>query len=294
MTLRDIRHLGGWFVHLRLGFQLFLSPIFLFGFLIAGGHISRELLVGYLAFHVFGYGGGTAFNSYYDRDTGPIGGLENPPPIPRGLLPFSIFWQLIGFALALAVNFPFAIIYAIMFWLSVGYSHPRTRFKGNALAALATVAIGQGVFGYLGGWALARGELASALTIPGLLGAIAATLLTIGFYPLTGIYQVEEDRARGDQTLPVWLGPAISFRFALACLLLGGIAAIALILIQYQIAEAIFLALILAGLLFAVWQWSRIFDQAAIVQNFRTIMRLYAITSLGFIGWIGLHLFGIL
>ena len=291
MTLRDVRD---WFVHLRLGFQIFLSPIFLLGFLIAGGHISRELILGYLAFHVFGYGGGTAFNSYYDRDTGPIGGLEHPPTVSRGLLPFSIIWQLIGFAIARVVSLPFAIIYAIMFWLSVGYSHPRTRFKGNALGALATVAIGQGVFGYLGGWASARGELASALTIPGLLGAIAATLLTIGFYPLTGIYQVEEDRARGDQTLPVWLGPAISFRFALACLLLGGIAAIALILIQYQIAEAIFLAMILTGLLFAVWRWSRIFDQAAIIQNFRTIMRLYAITSLGFIGWIGLHLLGIL
>ncbi|MBI4789650.1 MAG: UbiA family prenyltransferase [Chloroflexi bacterium] len=294
MTLGDVRHLGGWFVHLRLGFQVFLSPIFLFGFLIAGGHINRDLVLGYLAFHVFGYGGGTAFNSYYDRDTGPIGGLEHPPPIPRGLLAFSILWQLIGFAIALAVNLSFAAIYAIMFWMSVGYSHPRTRFKGHALAALATVAIGQGVFGYLGGWACARGELVSALTLPGLLGATAATLLTVGFYPLTGIYQIEEDRARGDQTLPVWLGPAKSFRFAFACLLLGGIAAIALIVMQFQIGEALFLAVILAGLLFAVWRWSRTFQQAAIIQNFRTIMRLYALTSLGFIAWIWLHLIGFL
>lgn len=287
MNWRDVRD---WIVHLRLNFQIFLSPIFLLGYVVAGGSISASLVLGFLAFHLFGYAGGTAYNSYYDRDDGPIGGLEHPPPIPRGLLPFSLIWQTIGFVMALGVNLPLALIYAMMFALSVAYSHPRTRFKGKPVAALATVALGQGILGYLGGWVCARGDILSALAFDGLLGALAATLITVGFYPLTEIYQIEEDRRRGDRTLALWLGPAGSFRFALACLSAGGLAAFVLVLRRYQAAEAWALAVFLLVTLFAIWRWSRTFQPVQVIHNFRTVMRLYALTSLIFIGWLGLHL----
>lgn len=287
MNWRDVRD---WLVHLRLIFQIFLSPIFLLGYVVAGGSISANLVLGFLAFHLFGYAGGTAYNSYYDRDDGPIGGLEHPPPIPRGLLPFSLIWQTIGFVMALGVNLPLALIYAMMFALSVAYSHPRTRFKGKPVAALATVALGQGILGYLGGWVCARGDLVSVFAVDGLLGALATTLITVGFYPLTEIYQIEEDRRRGDRTLALWLGPAGSFRFALACLSAGGLAAFVLVLRRYQAAEAWALAVFLLVTLIAIWRWSRTFQPVQVIHNFRTLMRLYALTSLGFIGWLGLHL----
>lgn len=283
-----------WFVHLRLNFQILLSPIFLWGFVLAGGRLTPALVLGYVSFHLFGYAGGTAFNSYYDRDTGPIGGLEHPPPVPRGLLPFSIAWQVLGFLIALGVGAPFAVIYAIMFCLSLAYSHPRLRFKGKPLAALLTVAVGQGVLGYLGGWVSARGDALSALTPVGILGAAGATFLTVGFYPLTEIYQIVEDEQRGDLTLAAWLGPVNSFRFALAGLLLGGVAAIVLVAVLYRLPEAIFLAFWIAILMFAVRRWSRSFAAENVFANFRTVMRLYSLTSLGFIAWTGLHLFGIL
>src|SRR5215216_5067648 len=68
---------------LRLPFQFLLSPIFLFGYLLAGGTLNLSLLVAYLSFHLFLYAGGTALNSFYDRDEGPVGGLANPPPLPN-------------------------------------------------------------------------------------------------------------------------------------------------------------------------------------------------------------------
>ncbi len=283
-----------WLVHLRLNFQLYLSPIFLWGYLIAGGRLGEALLLGFVAFHLFGYAGGTAFNSYYDCDTGPIGGLEKPPAIPRGLLPFSIVWQLIGQAMAFAVSVEFAAIYFVMFWLSVAYSHPFTRFKGKPLPALATVAIGQGVLGYLGGWVCAGQSISSMLDPTGILGAAAAMLITVGFYPLTGIYQIDQDAQRGDRTLAVWLGPARAFRFALACLALGGLAAVSLIILRYQLQEAIALGIFVGAMVFAIWRWSRLFDNAAVIRNYRICMRLYASTSLAFLAWIGLHLLGVL
>ncbi len=291
MTSRDIRD---WLVHLRLKFQFYLSPIFLWGFVIADGRLDRALVLGYVSFHLFGYAGGTAFNSFYDRDTGPIGGLEHPPPIPRGLLPFSIAWQLAGMLIALLINEVVAAIYAVMFCLSIAYSHPRLRFKGKPLAALATVALGQGVLGYLGGWATARGEIGSALTDVGLLGAAAATLITVGFYPLTEIYQIGEDTRRGDRTLAIWLGPSRAFRFAMTCLVAGGSAGFMLVLIRYRALEGAALALFLFGVLAAVWRWSRVFGASDVTRNFKTCMRLYAFLSLGFAGWIGLHLTGVL
>lgn len=287
-TVRD------WLIHLRLNFQLYLSPIFLWGYIVAGGHPGERLLLGYVAFHLFGYAGGTAFNSYYDRDTGPIGGLAVPPPVPRGLLTFSLVWQFIGLLLALTVNATFAAIYVVMFLLSVAYSHPRTRFKGKPLPALATVTVGQGILGYLGGWVCAGQPIADMLAPPGLLGAAAATLITVGFYPLTGIYQIEQDALRGDKTIAVWLGPARSFGMALVCLTLGGLAAVGLIVIRYRVFEAVVVGLFVAVILTAIWRWSRSFENAAIMRNFRTCMRLYAGTSLGFLAWMGLHLFGLL
>ncbi|MCA1553302.1 MAG: UbiA family prenyltransferase, partial [Chloroflexi bacterium] len=170
-------------VHLRLPFQILLSPIFLWGYLLADGRPSLRLALAYVALHLFGYAGGTAFNSVYDRDEGPIGGLAVPPPIPKHLLAFSLLWQAVGFGLAWLVNLPFAAIYAVMFWLSFAYSHPRLRWKGKPLHALFTVALGQGVLACLAGWATARGELGSALSAMGVATVSAVTLITTGFYP---------------------------------------------------------------------------------------------------------------
>ena len=95
------------FVHLRLHFQLLLAPVFLWGWLLAGGGLSRAVLLGFVAFHFFLYAGATAFNSYYDRDVGPVGGLERPPQVQPALLPFSLVVQGLGWALAGALGVPF-------------------------------------------------------------------------------------------------------------------------------------------------------------------------------------------
>ena len=119
-------------VHLRLHYQVLLAPIFLWGYFLAGGRPEGEFWLAFLAFHVFLYGGTTAFNSYYDRDEGPVGGLEKPPPVMHALLPFSLIAQGIGAGLAALVNPLFLSIYLIIFAMGFVYSHPRTRWKGRS------------------------------------------------------------------------------------------------------------------------------------------------------------------
>jgi 4-hydroxybenzoate polyprenyltransferase len=272
--------------HLRLRFQFLLSPIFLMGALLSGETLGWPLLIGYLSFHLFLYAGVTALNSAYDKDEGPVGGLEKPPATPPHLLAFSIVWQLIGFALAVTINPIFAGIYAIIVVMSFAYSYPRIRLKGRPLAALVTVALGQGVLPYLAAWSLPRGEIRSAFSAVGLLGMLAATAITVGFYPLTGIYQLDEDAQRGDVTPAIWLGPARSFCFAGVWIALGGASALVLALDRFTLLEAAGLLAAVAAILLYLERWGSAFRVDDIHGNFRRIMSLYSLTTLAFTIWI--------
>lgn len=284
-----------WLTHLRLHYQLLLAPIFLWGYLLAGNRPGLAFWVAFLAFHLFLYGGATAYNSYYDRDEGPVGGLARPPLPVATLLPFALVMQGIGALLAATVNLPFLLIYLILFALGTAYSHPKIRLKGRPLIGLLTVGIGQGVLAALGGWVAADPNhtfrdltLVSPLDW---LGILAIALVTIGFYPITQIYQIKEDLARGDLTFAAWVGPQRTFRFAI---IVQGLAALVLIGVISQVLgplQAVVVAIFYGALLAATVQWATHFDSADILANFRRVMRINTFTSLGFLAFLVLHLF---
>ena len=261
-------------VHLRLPFQLLLAPIFLWGWLLSGGGWSTRVLLAFIAFHVFLYGGATAFNSAYDRDVGPVGGLARPPPIVPQLLPFSIAIQVVGCALCWLVH-PLVFLACVGFLvLSLAYSHPRVRLKARPVASLVVVGLGQGALAFLGAWAANRGELGSVASPEGVLGAAAATLVVIGLYPLTQLFQLDEDRARGDWTLAVALGPDVAFAVALVCLLLGGLTLARVLLGRFGLLDALLVGTGLSVQLAAVVMWARRFDASQVMLNYRRVMRL--------------------
>src|SRR5437870_5317148 len=98
--------------HLRVPFQMTLAPIFLWGYFLARERPDWRIVPAFVAFHFFLYTGITAFNSYYDRDEGSIGGLERPPEPHESLLPLAIALQGIGLALAILIGATFVAIYA--------------------------------------------------------------------------------------------------------------------------------------------------------------------------------------
>jgi len=270
------------FIHLRLPFQAILAPLFLWGFLLAGGHPDASFLVAFLAVHVFGYGGATAFNSYYDRDEGPIGALAAPPPVTPALLPFSLAVLLIGWALAWSVNAAFFWLYAAISALALAYSQPAIRLKARPLPSVLTVAVGQGAGGTLLGWLAARGDAAPAFGPVGLLGILGATLLTTGLFPLTQIYQEEEDRRRGDQTFVVRWGPAAAFRFSQAAWLLSLPLLMLVVGPLFSWIDAAVIAAVIAAVVIGIGRWARHFTPEAVMSNFRRTMRLCAVVSGGF------------
>lgn len=277
-------------VHLRLHFQLLLAPIFLWGFYLAGGTPGRDFWLAFVAFHVFLYGGTTSYNSYYDRDEGPVGGLAHPPPVERGLLPFSLIVQGIGALIAAAVGVAFFLVYLAIFLLATAYSHPKTRLKGRPLSGLFVVGLGQGTLAALGGWFAARPQVDSIHAL-GWMGIAAVTLVTLGFYPLTQIYQIESDKARGDLTFAAWLGPARTFTFSVV---VQTLAAVNLMLVLYALLGLVQTCLVGAfyvALLAATARWAVHYEPRQTMANFRTVMRINALTSTGFGLFIAAHLF---
>ncbi|HXM56389.1 MAG TPA: UbiA family prenyltransferase, partial [Candidatus Dormibacteraeota bacterium] len=281
-------------VHLRLHFQLLLAPVFLWAWLVAthdrpaagSERLTGAVVLAFLCLHVFLYGGATAFNSAYDRDTGPIGGLQHPPPVVRALLPFSVAVKLAGLVLAAYVGPQFLAIAIVLVLLSVAYSRSWPRLKGRPLGSLLTVGAGQGALVYAAGWAAVRGDVRSLLEPTGLLGALAATAFIVGLYPLTQLFQVDEDRARGDRTVAVAWGAATCFTVSLVAQAVGGLAMLAVLARLFGPGDALVVG---AGLLaqfgFTAW-WATRFEPAGVLANFHRVMRMNAAGATG----LGLYL----
>jgi 1,4-dihydroxy-2-naphthoate octaprenyltransferase len=197
-------------LHLRFPFVYILSPIFVWGAAWGPGAWTARTTLGFLLVHLALYPGANAFNSAFDRDTGPIGGLARPPAVPAGLARWSAWLQAAGAVLAPIVGLAFTAGYLILWGIFTAYSHPRTRWKRSPLASTAAIVAGQGGIGYWLGWS-ASGNGASPLAAEWSAAdgwaLVAACAVVAALYPLTQVYQLEADRARRDRTLASVLGP---------------------------------------------------------------------------------------
>ena len=171
-------------------------------------------------------GGTLALNSAFDRDEGDIAYLRSPPPPPRRLAVFSLGLMGAGQVAALTLPPLFGGLYGLCFVLSVLYSVPPFRLKAVAGADWLINMAGFGTLTPLAGWATTGRPVDSV-----------AWLVLLGFcplfaalYPLTQLYQLEEDARRGDRTLALLLGLRRSLDVALlaagAAFLLFGWAAV--------------------------------------------------------------------
>jgi len=198
--------------HTALGFLLAVG----LGGALAGDHLGAGL--GAVLLWVVLLNGGTlALNSVFDRDEGDIGYLRAPPQPPRHLLAFSLGLMVLGQALAFLLPAGYRVAYAVCFAMSIAYSVPPLRFKAVAGVDWVINMWGFGAFTPYAGWA-ATGrplDLTHGLVMLGFCPLFAS------LYPLTQIYQFEEDRRRGDRTLALILGMRASLIVAIAAALLA-------------------------------------------------------------------------
>jgi len=228
--------LYSYILHLRPAEWPIMAGHTLLGYILAvglrgagsGEQLGRAILA-LVIWVVFLNGGTLAINSVFDKDEGDIGYLNTPPALPRYLLHFSLVLLFGGQALALLLPVGFRIAYAICFVLSILYSVPPFRFKAVAGVDWVINMWGFGTLTPYAAWAATGRPLDTG---HGLV-LLAFCPLFAGLYPLTQLYQFDEDRRRGDRTLALILGMRASLVVAtLSTLLAFGLLAWAMILLQ--------------------------------------------------------------
>ena len=276
-------------LHLRLPVQLTLTPVYLWGVFGAGGRLTTATITAFLALHVFLYGGATLFNSYYDRDDGPVIGMERPLALPPWALPFSLLWQALGGLLALMVSLPFVVFYLAYAVAGILYSHPVPRLKGNPYLGTLLILVFQGWGGFLAGWlAGARGGFPLGDARFWGMGLVTAGA-TLGLYPLTQVFQIDEDAARGDHTLAMVLGPRRSFTFAVVLLSVAAVAGLGALAAMGRPLDGLLMAGSFALMAAATVAIGARFAHRPLLVSFRRIAALQFASAVGFGAFVALQ-----
>lgn len=216
-------------IHLRLHYQfLILSGGYLFAALIVDDINWSQYWVQFLNVHVLLFGGATAYNSWWDKDEGPIGGLKSPPRMWPWMWPVSLGIQYIGLFWALSVGWNYAVIYGIsilFFWL---YSSPVTRWKGKPILSLVAIGVSTGTNSLFLGFLAAGGY---PITWFEDVAAIGVAFLVLSLYPVSQVFQIDEDQNRGDVTFATKFG-LTGIKWLFACFFSLGTAILTYTLVQ--------------------------------------------------------------
>lgn len=174
------------------------------GWLLAGGFRAPDgqAWLGLAAWVVCLNGGTLALNSAFDRDSGDVAYLRRPPPPPPGLAVGALLLMLAGLVVTWSFPLAWRVLYGVSMLMSVAYSVPPLRLKAVAGADWLINMIGFGTLTPWAGWAITG----RALTLSEGLVLWAFCPLFAALYPLTQLYQMDEDRARGDRTMVLRLG----------------------------------------------------------------------------------------
>jgi 1,4-dihydroxy-2-naphthoate octaprenyltransferase len=187
-----------------------------------------------------------------DRDTSPIGGLEKPLQPTRQLFYVSIIMDAIAVLASLIISLYFAAGILLYILASRAYSYRGIRLKKYPITGYLVVVLCQGALIFFLSYHGSSQQ--HELYVP-VWGMIAAAGLIGGYYPLTQIYQHEEDRADGVRTISYALGKRGTFAF---CAIVFTISTIAMFMLFRQEGQTWLFYLFIACMGPMVWffiQW---------------------------------------
>jgi 1,4-dihydroxy-2-naphthoate octaprenyltransferase len=170
---------------------------------------SNAILV-FIILHLLVYPASNGYNSYMDRDTSPVGGIKNPMQPARQLFFVTMAIDIIAVGISFIISSIFSI--GIFFYIlaSRAYSYRKIRLKKYPIIGYLTVIIFQGAVTFFLVYHGSSGN--HTLQVP-VLAMVASALLIGGFYPLTQIYQHEEDYKDGVISISILLGYKGTFIF---------------------------------------------------------------------------------
>ena len=195
---------------LRIPFSFFLSPLYFFALgLVPHIHWGNAALI-FFILHLLIYPASNGYNSYMDRDTGSIGGLEKPPLPTSQLFMATIVLDAAAILLSFLISPLFASMILLYIGASKAYSYRGIRLKRFPVIGYLVVIIVQGGLTF---WLVYYGSnLDNTIRVPWQ-GIAICSLLIGGFYPLTQIYQHQQDLEDGVQSISYKLGYTGTFIF---------------------------------------------------------------------------------
>ena len=208
---------------LRFPFSLLLMPVFILALSQAENSILANAVISFLIIHVLVYPASNGYNSYIDKDDSPVGGLEKPPQPTKQLFWITLIMDIVAVLFsAIFINKLFSACILLYMLASRAYSSPKIRLKKYPILGFLTVFIFQGAFTYLMCTVGITGASFN-FTDAGIYILAASSFQIAGAYPLTQIYQHEQDLKDGVKTLSYQLGYIGTFIFSIAMFIICNI-----------------------------------------------------------------------
>jgi len=266
--------------HLRLPFSFFLLPVFLFALSVSPQIDVWKALLAFISLHLFIYPASNGFNSYYDKDEKSIGGVEKPLPVSGELLSASLIFDLIGLNIAFLADWKLALALFIYGLASKAYSHPAVRLKKYPIISLLTIAFFQGAFTFLATYQVVNQfAIEQLMEKTVLLPAFLSSLMLFGSYPMTQVYQHEEDSKRGDKTMSLLLGIRGTFIYTISIFCLATAGFVYFYYTYFSTLSAIAFLIALSPVLLFFFSWFLKVLKNEREANFKNTMRLNMISA---------------
>jgi 1,4-dihydroxy-2-naphthoate octaprenyltransferase len=228
-----------------------------------------------------------------DRDTESIGGIKHPMAPEKELFYVTVGMDLLAIGLAFLVSVFFMELLVCYIICSRLYSYRGVRLKKYPIIGYLTVILNQGGLMFL---MVYQGAAVSQENVIPWLGMMAACFLIGGFYPITQVYQHEQDKRDGVRTISILLGKKGTFLF---CALIY-LAAFLLLFLYYQQLSRLFsfgiLQFFFLPVLIYFIKWMMQVWKNDTMADFAHTMQMNwlasACTNLGFITLLIYHYFG--
>lgn len=278
-------------LHLRFPFSFFLMPVFFFALSISPNLDGTRLIWSWFIIHLLLYPASNGYNSYFDKDEKSIGGLKNPPPVTKDLYIVSLLMDFAAIALGLIfINYTFAIMLLVYGLISKAYSHPNWRLKKYPIGGWLTVVFFQGIYTFAMCYVAINGYSVENVFHEKILlaGSLTSTIL-FATYPLTQVYQHEEDAQHGDKTMSMLLGIRGTFLFAMTFFTISSIGFAYFFWRFYETSFALIFLLVLSPVVAYFFFWFFRVVRNPVYADHRSTMRLNFLSGLclnGFFIWL--------
>ncbi len=262
---------------LRFHFSFFLMPLYWFALSQVTAVDSRDAVLAFIILHLLVYPSSNGYNSYMDRDVSSIGGVKDPQQPTRQLYHFTLMMDALALLLSLVVSIYFFVGILLFILASRAYSYRGIRLKQYPFMGYLTVIIFQGALIF---FIVKHGcSQEKSLWING--AALLGSSLLIGaFYPLTQIYQHEQDAADGVESISARLGYRGTFIFS------ASVFAMSMVCLAWYFGnnlelDRFFLIQIfmLPALVYFFWWMKKVFDEPS-AANFKNTMTMNLIGSI--------------